>query len=318
MFPKLPGNQNMRVGWRQSLRAGLYEGQLIEDIGISAEKVIRPTLQDLVPSNKISTQFERIAGLLSSIGRDTGKLYSNFKTEIDLQSDLFIGSNLSFAFESSWFTKIEARTILGNVVASIELAKSVNVVKTNLVGTELIDAPSIVRFSIAGWIDDTLSFLTTRYIRQVPRLYDRLSLDINTYSKFDLSSKSLLVYNRGSNADFGWNTVDGKIVIRDGKGYNDITDSAISIFVLVSSSDSKFTISAEYDTEADFDFLYGTVKQGDKVLKTLWSVSGKGALENSYALGEFVGQQVEIEVRFVSDPAMNVGPIVISSISLSG
>lgn len=47
-FKNLPGGQDMRVAWRQALRVGIHQGELIEDYGISPDESASLTVNDLV------------------------------------------------------------------------------------------------------------------------------------------------------------------------------------------------------------------------------------------------------------------------------
>lgn len=55
----LPFGQTMRVSWGQAVRGGAYQGQLIEDLGVVADRRARPSLDDLV--NGGDSQLRRIA-----------------------------------------------------------------------------------------------------------------------------------------------------------------------------------------------------------------------------------------------------------------
>lgn len=46
-FKPVPGGQDFRVAWRQAVRTGLYRGRLIEDDGIYADHLVRPSITDI-------------------------------------------------------------------------------------------------------------------------------------------------------------------------------------------------------------------------------------------------------------------------------
>ncbi|MEM9103095.1 MAG: S41 family peptidase [Pseudomonadota bacterium] len=59
----LPGGQDMRVAWRQTIRTGDSENRVIEDLGVSVERRARPTVADI--QGNTQSQFDRIASDLN-------------------------------------------------------------------------------------------------------------------------------------------------------------------------------------------------------------------------------------------------------------
>jgi C-terminal processing protease CtpA/Prc len=51
-FQELPYSQNMRVAWRQSVRAGKYAGQLIEDAGVKSDLIVPMKREDVGTESK--------------------------------------------------------------------------------------------------------------------------------------------------------------------------------------------------------------------------------------------------------------------------
>ncbi|NVJ61895.1 MAG: hypothetical protein HWE27_16005 [Gammaproteobacteria bacterium] len=54
----LPGGQDMRVAWRQSIRTGESDNRILEDLGVRVDRRARPTVSDL--QGKTQSQFDRI------------------------------------------------------------------------------------------------------------------------------------------------------------------------------------------------------------------------------------------------------------------
>lgn len=75
----MPFGQDMRIGWRQTVRTGRNSGKLVEDDGVKADFVVRPKPQDLYLNQTRSTQYDRIASKLAAIGRENGRSYTNCK-----------------------------------------------------------------------------------------------------------------------------------------------------------------------------------------------------------------------------------------------
>ncbi|KAH6578262.1 hypothetical protein BASA60_003651 [Batrachochytrium salamandrivorans] len=71
----------LSVGIRQSVRNGRYEGQLIEDLGVKTEIVVRARWSDLQPNSTTNTQYDRIADNLARIGQKSGQSKLHFVCE---------------------------------------------------------------------------------------------------------------------------------------------------------------------------------------------------------------------------------------------
>ncbi len=78
-FPPLPAGQDMTVSWRQAIRSHDRDGQLIEEVGVEPDFVVRPRLEDFMPNRKESSSFNRIAEKLKQIGRDTEREHMSCK-----------------------------------------------------------------------------------------------------------------------------------------------------------------------------------------------------------------------------------------------
>ncbi len=57
-FLPLPGGQDMRVAWRDAIRAGLHQGQILEDYGVTADRNAGLTMNDVL--NQDATQLATI------------------------------------------------------------------------------------------------------------------------------------------------------------------------------------------------------------------------------------------------------------------
>ncbi|KAH6572524.1 hypothetical protein BASA62_003353 [Batrachochytrium salamandrivorans] len=70
-----------RLVLSQTIRTGLYNGQLIEDLGIKTDIVFRPKWSDLQPNSTTNSQYARIAESLASIGQKNGQSKLHFVCE---------------------------------------------------------------------------------------------------------------------------------------------------------------------------------------------------------------------------------------------
>lgn len=72
VFTPLPGGQDMRIGWRQLIRGGKHVGELVEDIGVISDEIIRPEPKDFLIGRTRFSQLEYIAQSLKERGRRDG------------------------------------------------------------------------------------------------------------------------------------------------------------------------------------------------------------------------------------------------------
>jgi hypothetical protein len=62
-FLALPGGQDMRVAWRDAIRAGLHQGQILEDYGVTADRSAGLSLDDVLHGDE--AQYANITGDLA-------------------------------------------------------------------------------------------------------------------------------------------------------------------------------------------------------------------------------------------------------------
>lgn len=68
----------MRVGWRQTIRNGKNKDELIEDVGILSDFVVRPEARDFTLNRTTLRQLDRIATHFRQTKKD-GKMHTYCK-----------------------------------------------------------------------------------------------------------------------------------------------------------------------------------------------------------------------------------------------
>jgi hypothetical protein len=63
-FQPLPGGQSMRVAWRDAIRVGLHDGEILEDYGVTADRNAGLTVSDVLNGG---------TGQIAAIARDLGR-----------------------------------------------------------------------------------------------------------------------------------------------------------------------------------------------------------------------------------------------------
>jgi hypothetical protein len=106
-FLPLPGQQDMRVAWRDAIRAGLHQGDVLEDYGVFADRSAPLRLDDVLAAN--APQIDRIARDLaeqapSYVGRvsfaDGGKAALFVKTGAELDIPATVAGTTSVEYLS--------------------------------------------------------------------------------------------------------------------------------------------------------------------------------------------------------------------------
>lgn len=321
VFTKMPHNQDMRIGWRQSVRFGVNNGKLIDDTGVIADHVVRPRPDDLLPNRTTFSQMQFITWKLGVEGRTDGRKYMTFLTEPDLRGDLEIGAPVEFGYKMSWFDKLELFDSDNNMIGKTTTQLS----KTPKTGTLTSSASATnagaAKYSIVGYSMGNKIFTTYRHIRFTPRKSDYLTISANTTEVWDFSTnKYAALYNTGSPEEQGWNLRDGAMVIHDGVSYLDETDSGITFFCnFEEGTKPTVHIKAEFDTELNNDFLLALVYADGMKPHKLFIGSGKGIVDHAFNLKNYVGKSgVELELRFLSDPEVTGGTVKISHVKFEG
>lgn len=75
-FSQLPFGIDILFAWRQVVRIGAHDGELIEDIGVKSDKVFRPVAKDFANTDGISSVWDRIADEMIQLGQSDEKYKS--------------------------------------------------------------------------------------------------------------------------------------------------------------------------------------------------------------------------------------------------
>ena len=203
-FETLPFSQNMRVSWRQSIRAGKNEGVLIEDAGVKSDIVVplRPT--DISGESK---------ELMTAINDIIAGLQLNYKSGLTVRQ----GSSILLANgqEAKWTERIYG-------VDAIDLF--VEKTKVSTVELKSSSSPEEVPFVISGlnkdWSDQPVTLIGKKDGKQVFRVVRELTWrgDYSLISEAGLSfipesgvAEPLHIMTlKGKDKD-GWQFVDGKL-----------------------------------------------------------------------------------------------------------
>ncbi|KAJ3187328.1 hypothetical protein HDU85_006616 [Gaertneriomyces sp. JEL0708] len=320
------GVSDMRVGWRQSVRTLLHNGELIEDTGIISDAIIRPTIGDITGdrTGRLS-QFEYMAARLKTEGLLKMKQNRFFKSSFDMLHAT-TGAKLSFSYEAQNIRRLELRDqankVLGTSTPANYFRRATGSLALSAAPTEL----GYFTYHIYGYdLYNSQVLKTRRQAVIVPLATDFFAVNKGTVFEYGVTDgrKFAGIYNAGTKAIDGWQ-VKGKSITTgsaNGVTYANDIDTSLSIFVkLVAGVPARLSADITYDTEVDYDYLYVTVKKvegnGKGETQELYKVSGKGAEKKEWSLDGLEGN-VEISFRFTSDGGVTTPGCTIQNIRMS-
>lgn len=304
-FKSLPQSMDMRVAWRQTVRTGKNAGKLIEDAGITPERLAPASVEDL--TTNASHQ-------ILSIGRALRMRDRNYQGSIRLAStktlDILEGSPL-----------ITDASIQGtDRVAYYDGDQLIGVQRLNRAGNHQLQIPSFVsgragqmgRFKVLGLSGSRRVWRQFIDYRSVPPFTSFSSGKFTANFNSTSEASGMTMYT--SDGKKGWNVSQGRLLVGDGKEYeNDLVTRASVFLDLAGRPTLNLRYSAEVHTEEAYDFLDIVVIADGKAELVGQHLSGD-IPETGYAidLGRFVGKKVEIQVSFIAD-----GGVVASGPSVS-
>ncbi|KAL2912166.1 hypothetical protein HK105_208368 [Polyrhizophydium stewartii] len=303
----------MRVGLRRSVRNGVNNGKLIEDIGVVADYVVRARINDVLPGATANSQYDRIAAKLKEIGTQTGQSSLYFVAE-PLTKETFPGS-VSFSATTAGIQKFTITDSTGKVLATSSpsgLAKSTfdlesTVPRTTLGNTQIV---------ILGTTNGKQVLKTKRSLRVIPAVADRIDITKATYTLGALGN-AVGIYNSANTLDAnGWNLLNGKWTVGDGKQYKDNTDTTIeSFFTAPVGTKLSIIVDAIFDTEANFDYFKVIITDAAGNSTPLINISGSGKAVKAVA-ASVPTTQFSIKVVFTSDGGVDQTGVMINSFTV--
>ncbi|KAH6584945.1 hypothetical protein BASA61_007166 [Batrachochytrium salamandrivorans] len=143
----------LSVGLIQTIRTGLYKGQIIEDAGIKTDTVFRPQWSDLQPNPTTNTQYDRIAASLARTGQENGQSRLHFVCEpFSIEKPI---SGFSLEVEAAGiyeFTVFQAdgKTVAAKKRRSLATKKQKFAIPVSTVGSALGNSQIIIVGKTAG------------------------------------------------------------------------------------------------------------------------------------------------------------------------
>jgi hypothetical protein len=312
VFAKLPGEQDMRVAWRQTVRSGKNAGRLIEDQGVSADKIAALSLSDFY-----SQDSQEIRTITSDLNKVSAAYASSARLDSEERVDLLAGQPLAFGADLAKTTAIEflaGGQSLG--LQRVDAAGATHVAMT-VPGLQAGALGNIGSVELLGYLQGTRVWRKQVSYRVIP---GPLVLQASDDLKVDFASSAgpLALFTTGGPASDGWVVRDGKLRTGSGGNYKDNLGMEASLFVdLSAKTAAKLDFDAEVHSEKDYDFFSVVVFVDGKSTELLKPLSGDIAETHySYDLAAFAGKKVEIRFSFASDAGVNASGITVDNLEL--
>lgn len=314
IFKPLPNGREMRVSWRQTLRVGPKEGELIEDNGCHADVDITPTVEDLITGG--AGQLETITAALAEQAeenpahvRPEGKLAQVFLSNIMPAYTVYA--------KHTPFVKVylngELKQDLG-----IDAGEQEVPVRFSLSGDQFLNKSQELTF--VGEDEDGERLWNLK--RQVIVLSEKTTIGKEGFKVDFASAQSpspfVVINQNGTQPKDGWNLMAPYLQVGGEKNYaNFVSTEAVLMMDLKGLSKAEVEFGMSCATEKDFDFFQVIASDGIKN-KMLFSTSGLLPMARyNFDMTEFAGQDnIRLHFRFTSDAMANDLGVKISDISV--
>ena len=307
-FVKLPGQQTMRVSWRQTIRVGKNKDQLIEDAGVKSDVTVRYVTEDVVGGES------RV--LMREVHKAIDQIIPRHKSSITLASSLKQPNGKS----AQW-----SETVKG--VDTVEVVKGEQVIASyntdvsgQTVDIKLDDMKgqwSEAPLHVVGKSSGKVQF---RVIREVRWRGDSLNAEEELREKFKDELTHWHTVQLSGPAGEGWQIQDKSL--RVGKGPKYSPEVVTQVFATVDTAKKDnilIDLAMALETEDDMDFVNIIVRDPNTGREEYAaSVSGTADINPSDKLSIPVNgaEEMEIVFEFMSDENWHMKGPVISKLTL--
>ena len=314
-FETLPRDQEMRVAWRQFVREGQHAGMLIEELGVVADRRIRPTLNDILNGGegqlqKITRELrwqkwnkESFIEFVHPHRRDYSIDDIALDATIAATDTVRISVNGDFV-QQQYLNIWDARAVPIEIPSN--LCEIGDVLEVELLGFDYGDP--------AWRVIKQLNILGHKvHLGQSGRFFDfSQAVDIEPFAIVNIRPWI------NSTPENGWNLRNGTLGIGNGAQYKrNVKSDATLMMDLSDMAAPTLSFTADIQTEAGFDYLEITATSGDDRLD-LGKLSGTlPKTTYTYDLQEFAGRDnVALHFLFFSDGWMTDRGVEIYDIRL--
>lgn len=309
-FKKLPNGQNITFAFRQAFRSSANQGKLIEDVGVTVDRLSSSNMTDLFNSNN-----DQILVLEKFLGQESKKYTSNIFLANEGRQDFLINKKPNLIASWNETTGIEFK-VDGRVREARAIKAQAE--KTAITLPDVIETNKISdgRFEILGSNKDKRVWRKVINYRIIP---ESTVIGLNQSLKINLKdNQSLALYTHNTLKQDGWNINGNSLHLGDGSYYSDMAHAEASLFVTLPQANYELKFDASVKIEKDLDHMKVIAVSNGKEVVLIDKLSGDLPMQNyKVDLAQFNGQAIEIRFVFESDPETTDKGITIKNISLT-
>ncbi len=310
-FAVLPGGQNLGIAWRAMIRTGLHAGELIEDVGVEADRHVTRTLADL---------FTQDAGVLRQITAELATRSASMQARVDA------GSLAPLDVRPAEVGEVALR-VAGTDAISYRLDESqdpTTVTVTPSRDTRRVALPiasarpigDVATVTAVGRRDMHNVWRIARTLRWVPA-HAALAPEGAAWDFDDGTTGGLTAFRMGQGR--GWHVEDGKLVVGGTTPYEDNEAAQASLFLKLPEAPSMaLAFEAQIATELDYDFFTVSVISEGVVTALTPPLSGAIPAQGfSIPLAAFAGKAVELRFELTSDGSVIDAGVQLDAVALN-
>ncbi|KAI8801341.1 hypothetical protein BJ742DRAFT_33962 [Cladochytrium replicatum] len=332
LFPQpLPYAETVTTAFIQGVRTKRSRGSLIENRGVTADFVVRPTISDIRGAFNAprTQQFDAISNLLIRRAKNANLLNTTFLIEDRAaKSYEFIARPGNPPEINGTVSGIDSIFLYNekNILVGVKLlAPTATKQRFSIKPIFQIVKPGFTNLTVQAWKFGRPIATSIRYFRVIPPLSSYFALAANTTTRLSpvINNQNVIVYNKKTGAGDGWKNVDGILQVGNGTVYANNIDTTVSFFVKApAGTDESYFLNIAFDVTFDlensFDFVYFTVvsNDDDSTANELIRLTGSGNLDPLTVFSVPFAKVYEIQLRVSSDENLAQTGVKLNSISV--
>lgn len=248
-FVPLPHRQNMRVSWRQSIRAGMGAGKLIEDSGIESDEVVPLTAGDIGAESK---------DLMSKLRAIIEALQPNYRAKMELRSGGFL-ILLANDETAEWIERVQGVDAIeviagGETVATLSVSESTSLKEATILIPGLTGEWRDQPVTLVGKLSGNPAFRVVREIKWRGKYQGLTEGGLGaSFTGGNLGPVRTVLLHGPKNS--GWQVVGNKLRVGKGPNYASSVHTRAYVPVHLGGDGGFFTFDVVMEAEDPHDSL---------------------------------------------------------------